>query len=118
MDYDRDGFLSEKMGICYHSNASPFGKCPDCGAKAGNDPLTRDRIDFSTWEGFGELWVWFQFQLWAIDFLKERTLICGLDTDNPFRKGIIAKLGLFGLIHPDRFADELYDYLKEKDNVK
>lgn len=52
--------------------------------------------NFSTWEGFGKLWEWSQKQEWWEDYI------------NNFENHSLIN------VNPDRFADTVYTYLKEK----
>ena len=55
-------------------------------------------INFSTWQGFGQAWEWAQKQGWWEDFWIYS------NDDN----------GIIDFIHPDRFADALYEFLKDR----
>ena len=95
----RDKFLTEAMGECWHQVADPIYSlhCLSCGELAIN-------IDFSTWEGFGKLWEWSQEQDWWPDALMG-PLFGWVDIDEE----TIA----CSVIHPDLFANAIYEYLKE-----
>lgn len=84
----RDKFLTEAMGGRW------------CGGIDGCD------IDFSTWEDFGELWEWAQEQEWWADVVR-----WDFYTDE---EGITHGANFIqeGLIHPNHFADAIYEYLK------
>lgn len=106
---ERDKFLTEAMGLCYHSNwksqmAGSF--CLDC-LYESNSPCN-GRIVFYTWAGFGKLWEWAQKQDWWSEFNSGR-LLCYMD--EPEDSKMIININL---IDPDRFADALYEYLKER----
>jgi len=102
MKEERDKFLTEAIGECWHwadENILDSTRkwiichtCNDCG-KAWTC-----RNDFSTWEGFGKLWEWTQQQSWKDDLLVK--ILC--ESQNWVKE----------LIHPDRFADAVYNYLK------
>ena len=91
----RDKFLTEAIGECWHSDDPDMHtfttRCRICG-EAG------ETTNFSTWQGFGKLWEWAQNQGWWEDFWIYS------NDDN----------GIIDFIHPDRFADALYEFLKDK----
>jgi hypothetical protein len=65
--------------------------------------------NFSTWQGFGFLWGWSQGQGWWEDFLyymEDGYLRCNCPT-------IMLWLAP-NFIHPDLFADAVYQFLKER----
>jgi len=121
VNIERDKFLTEKMGQCWHNHSiiaggfvvNPFdhGKgptriCDKCGQDWSSftvyDRFGRVNPDLSTWPGFGLLWEWAQKQEW---FTKFKYFYIGGATE------VFMKLG--ESIHPDKFADALYEYLKE-----
>ena len=65
-DQEKDAFLSEKFGICYHTwgTANTFGqqqctKCHEINIKFEGNPFRleiKGNLLSSTWEGFGLLW--------------------------------------------------------------
>ena len=107
---ERDKFLTEAMGQCYHD---PLGgmtplrtHCSKC-----DTPLPIFNPNFSTWQGFGLLWSWVLSQEWYWHF------DCHLmyaPSGHEFTKndsdGYLHK----DYIHPDKFADAVYEYLKNK----
>ena len=102
----RDKFLTEAMGECWHENIfSPgggyCGKCQESHSKMR--PLPNN--NFSTWEGFGKLWEWAQEQEWwgNLDFYIFHFNEYYPDIED-FQE----------LIHPDRFADAVYKFLKDQ----
>ena len=107
MNIERDKYLTEQMGECWHELA---GKkrlvCSKC------LKLFVNHTDFSTWEGFGKLWDWSQKQEWWDTFvMKElhyshRTHYDGVNYVYENRLDD-------ELVNPDRFADAVYEYLKE-----
>lgn len=108
----RDRFLTEAMGECWHEmevtgkvrlNGFQVERCKHCGKK---DDFLGDYTpnDFSTWEGFGKLWEWTQKQEWWIVF-------CQFESNLSIDTSCIIKR----LIHPDRFADAVYEFLRERD---
>jgi hypothetical protein len=66
--------------------------------------VLNDVIDFSTWTNFGKLWEWAQGQEWWSWFVHEYIF----DSMEGFQD--------LSLIHPDRFADALYQFLKERES--
>ena len=108
MTTERDKFLTEAMGECWHEWKWIPGdgrSCKNCDIDLyGRDNPTYSQIvetpenpDFSTWVGFGKLWEWAIDQEWFHLFLM---------VDN--------KSGPVDVIHPDRFATAVYEYLKER----
>lgn len=66
--------------------------------------------NLSTWEGFGKLWEWAQKQEWWKEF-------CFSPIGDGYHCYIVSKgLDKFAIgcayIHPDRFADAVYQFLK------
>ena len=123
MHTERDKFLTEAMGECWHDFV--MAKNPD-GRDAKGWTCTKCHIyttyihslycDFSTWDGFGKLWTWAQKQEWFDlfqcclyyhDYLKHchRPGDERLDNDKVLHNE---------LIHPDRFANAVYEFLKEE----
>jgi hypothetical protein len=110
MNQERDKFLTEQMGECWHDGEPFFTNnviyCPKCHK---NLKAINEENDFSTWEGFGKLWEWAQKQNmeWQCRFNDYCFKLLG------YRGGCsyeyIPKL----IINPDRFADTVYAYLKE-----
>ena len=104
---ERDNFLTEAMGECWHektntvagNNVIGFMLCT-CGDWYGEFDCGKKSIDFSTWQGFGKLWEWSQKREWWGQFVEDTTGIGSsslVDVD---------------CIDPDRFADALYEFLK------
>ena len=92
----RDKFLTEAMGWKHWNSIG------DKHYYIPTDFVPRDpelMLDFSTWDAFGVLWNWAQQQEWWTAFAFKHT---GHGTFYPD-----------GLIHPDRFADAVYNFLKE-----
>jgi hypothetical protein len=103
MAIERDKFLAEAMGECWHEDISDENfNCMKCG---GMWTPEFGSFFFSTWEGFGKLWSWAKEQKWWDKFedliFYGKADPCGgwFDTS---------------LIHPDRFADAVYQFLKER----
>lgn len=119
---ERDKRLTEAMGECIHPkiilkksvNASRrdwdryvCSKCfkeidaEDTPFDDNDKPYFDLENDFSTGNGFIKLWEFCQKQEWWYDFLNK---------DQCFGFAISVSL-----IHPDRFSDAVYSYLKEKE---
>lgn len=117
---DRDKFLTEAMGICWHdwvpikakhgAFASNLWECR-CGVRASKlhltDPLPNNP-DFSKWTGFGKLWEWAIEQEWWGGF---RDMKIG-ETES-YESGKITKYIKEEYINPDNFANAIYEYLKD-----
>ena len=106
MSTERDKFLTEALGECWHEKdiTSPIkshGLCT-CGVDSVSHYELIDHLDeinnnFSTWEGFGLLWTWSQKQEWWImDFMPKTG----------------DKYNLMSLVDPDRFANAVYEVNK------
>jgi hypothetical protein len=104
---ERDKFLTEAMGECWHEHLVKTGTfstlCNKCLAHVTNN-------DFSTWPGFGKLWEWAQKQEWFNIFMLGKGWLIWPETQSPF----MVQQSYFNLIHPDRFADVLFAFLKER----
>jgi hypothetical protein len=98
---ERDKCLTEAMGECWHTIKHHCSCCDDWCSVCGID--APEQNDFSTWEGFGKLWEWAQKQEWYYNFLKT---VCPYKTDYP---SVIHE----DYIQPDRFANAVYEFLKE-----
>lgn len=103
---ERDKFLTEAMGECWHErkdfSEDGYGtyNCKHCNKRfGGHGGQLEDRLDFSTWAGFGKLWEWSQKQEWWPDF-KEL---------NGYPNHIYEDF-----INPNNFANASYEFLKEE----
>lgn len=125
MDTKRDKFLTEAMGECWHETFfREYGltietirgefieKNCTCGriTRIGKSYSAKDQQplcsnqSFSSWEGFGKLWEFCQKQKWwKIGFKANHWGV--LETHIEFIPDLI--------IHPDLFADAVYEYLRE-----
>jgi len=101
MSIERDKFLTEAMGKCWHEGQHPI-YCTPC-AKCGEISSTFRPLhfDFSTWAGFGLAWEWVQSQNWRGSFMR-------------YYWNATKWNHVFDLINPDRFSDALYAFLKER----
>jgi hypothetical protein len=95
------------MGGCWHEwdTAEALGhfQCSKCGKMEMGFRCDEDEdIDFSTWDEFGMLWKWANEQDWWEDFTDKNYHCCRTDLD---------------MINPDKFANIIYNYLKEKKDV-
>lgn len=115
MNIERDKFLTEVMGLCWHEPRykkrirdsydgilNDEDWCPKC------KQIYRDlnHFNFSTWESFGMLWEWAVKKEWWKNFLDKITKVDKYDT--LLRWSIITDV-----IFPDKFADAVYEFLKE-----
>ena len=119
MNIERDKFLTEAMGECFHdwetSDAMPDGwifKCKKCSEKWRTIDYNEmfptfpyEGVNFSIWENFGKLWEWSQKQEWWGYFIHKNYCKNG--------KQLTVDTMLSNLINPDKFADAVYEYLKE-----
>ena len=110
---DRDKFLTEAMGECWHDKLGrpiipnqDWISCSKCHTKY---PTYNN---FSTWEGFGKLWTWSLTQVWWQSFCKQLTALDGGRGATVFLSGCYI---LDIEIHPDKFANALYAFLKERE---
>lgn len=111
MNTERDKFLTEAMGECWHewetSDAMPDGwifKCKKCSKKLRTldynemfPTFPYEGIDFSTWESFGKLLEWCK--------------VYGIEKDDIYLAQPTMSLSF---LTPDRFANAVYVYLKNK----
>lgn len=103
MNKERDKFLTEAMGECWHNDFpecqnDSYTKCKKCGVY-GPYPI-ESFVDYSTWEGFGKLIDWCKSEDdWFCDFLE-------------MQGGSIFMINVMH-IEPDYFANSVYEYLKE-----
>lgn len=107
---ERDQYLSEKMGECWHDkqgkNYPPFESCSKCNKMLPNNN------NFSTWEGFGKLWEWSETQSWWGEFVKkygELSCDCGCN-DGYMALHFIKPKGNYN------FPTTVYEFLKEKES--
>ncbi len=136
MNEERDKFLIEAMGLCWHNivdnpSGQTMGICIKCKglfhALHTSDWFPKAfNPDFSTWLGFGKLWEWTSKQEWWGDFWnwiydKECDYYShstdGKEISQDYFWGKIFT-GEFGkdksLICPNRFANAIYEWWKEK----
>ncbi len=111
MNRERDKFLTEEMGECWHEwdNRSKYNPprfaaviCKNCGQSMKNAKMN---TNLSSWEGFGKLWEWAQKQEWWIGF-------CEFANNNFLDFAPQGKRLFPSLVHPDRFANALYEFLR------
>lgn len=105
MNTERDKFLTEAMGECWHNLGEKYtteiGWCIKCCT------WHKHNHNFSIWSGFGKLWEWAQKQEWWKSFVW----VHGDSTRAKYRKESTFSVKF---LHPDRFADALYQFLKER----
>lgn len=103
MTLERDKFLTEAMGECWHEGANNYGEivCQRCHRLV----MEEDRLDFSNWAGFGKLWEWAQKQEWFREFYYE-FFAYPPNADCTVSRWVASR------IEPNCFANELYGFLK------
>jgi hypothetical protein len=122
---ERDKYLTEAMGMCYHENRNVYWDddlhedsriiCKHC------SKINTNNSNFSTWEGFGKLWEFCQEQEWWEGFLIKNEYQHTRDVYSPHKEYPYREYqetvyeDMSGLINPDRFADAVYTYLKERE---
>ncbi len=94
MNIERDKYLVKAMGECYTTKPVYFLM-----GQIRNVPV----YNFSTSDGFFKLWNWAQDQEWWDEWIDSTVKGCFTRKD-----------ALEMYVHPDRFADEIYSYLKER----
>lgn len=94
---ERDKFLTEVMGL----KATYLL----CDYKTQLDQFANKMPNFSTWEGFGKLFEFCQKQEWWRTFSHHKLF----ETSSNF---VIPEL----IVNPDKFANAVYEFLKEKEN--
>lgn len=106
---ERDKFLTEAIGECWHHEGETvadakhyvdFYICSKC------HKTWKYRVDFSTWKGLGKLWPWAQKQEWWKTFIYE-------GYTHP-SKNVGSEVQMTIFIDPDRFANAVYEFLKEE----
>ena len=110
MNTKRDKFLKEAMDKCWREpNSWPaqhsyflYKECSKCGALY---PCQFD--DFSTWNGFGKLWTWVIERDWWDNFKYQKYCGAYCDIDVHIDETDI---------DPDRFANAVYEFLKERED--
>ena len=100
----RDKFLTEAMELCWHDLVK-VGKYQMACFKCGKAKQFALNPDFSTWQGFGQLWGWAIKQDWFREFKMLLFLSHG--------KTCYEVDAFLSFVNPNRFADALYEYLKE-----
>jgi hypothetical protein len=116
MNRDRDQFLTEAMGEVWHvvkeGFIEGFGdtfKC-SCGLENYSARMCRKKNKtFSTPDGFFKLWNWFKNHPDYVKMVMDSKLWSGYCSYRCYGKMNIPD----GFINPDKFADALYNYLKE-----
>lgn len=111
MNTERDKFLTEAMGECWHEYEtrdifidSFFGShlynfCTKCNI---TDKDAKPYTNFSTWDSFGKLYSWCKEQEWWTMFCYYR-----------FGDGNYIGYKVFEFIDPDKFANTVYEFLKD-----
>lgn len=104
MNTERDKFLTEAMGEQWHENTGEvagnnvigFTLC-SCGKWWGQFGCL-ENTNFSTWPGFGKLWEWAGKQGFWLKMMQR-----------------YQQEGFYHYIHPDRLADDVYEFLKQRE---
>jgi hypothetical protein len=93
MNETRDRFLIEYFGGCWHDISFKTGICTKCHK---SDLVIKN---LSSWQGFGWLWehCTTSYNPWWDDFAEDWDEVPMI------------------LIHPDRFADAVFKFLKERE---
>jgi len=117
MNEQRDKFLTEVMGGCWHKfelvpkNFDDGLRESDECCLCGEEKPVGKPLDFSKWTGFGKLWEWATRQDWWRDFcykLWDDRVAYGVT--NSCR--LICKNSVHNdIINPERFADAIYEFL-------
>lgn len=105
MSNERDKFLTEQMGECWHEGCAYRGytgpiDCEIC----GNEWYEGNNNDFSTPKGFFKLWNWCQTQDWFESLFWNR-----LHKFSPS----YGKIFDYDLIQPERFAGIVYNFITD-----
>lgn len=98
MSNERDRYLTEQMGECWHEFGDEGCYCTKCSSYKVRPKNT----DYASWNGFGKLWEWAQNQTWLCNFIFTVP-------------GSVHDTFLEHIKSPDRFANAVYSYLKERD---
>lgn len=112
---ERDKFLTGAMGETWHEWVLPEEHCkhiPGISYKCkcgGFHPTLKRNNNFSTWAGFGKLWEWSRWREWWPKFIGK---IGDHQFDEP-EAGLCECSWIDTYyIHPDRFANAVYEFLK------
>ncbi len=115
MNIDRDKYLTEAMGLCWHEENKQRKDVLRCVCSNQNHynytlerHIEKSNPNFSTWSAFGTLWEFAIKQEWWMEFWVK---------EGQFYKNSVAKAPVViwnELINPDKFADALYKFLKER----
>lgn len=115
MNEERDKFLTEAMGKCWHEwywdSKERINKCQKCNIVYWDwaKSFGRPNYEFSTWKDFGILWEWASKQYWWKKFVswdyEKRWDADRREKDNWW---------YLDLINPDFFANALYEFMKGK----
>ena len=133
---ERDKFLTEAMSECWHENIRDMngithilkctcGRIYSSGRKEYIDSEVNHELrkeyacrnnDFSTWGGFGKLWEWTSKQEWWDSFYPYSLCSQSVTVSTLCYSGQDEIFHIFDqkFIDPDKFANAVYEYLKEK----
>ena len=97
MNTERDKFLTEAIGEKPYRR---FFVSTDRQGGSGDGYYAKDGVknDISTWEGFGKLWEWAGKQGFWLKMMQR-----------------YQQEGFYHYIHPDRLADDVYEFLKQRE---
>lgn len=113
MNTERDSFLTEAMGLCWHELSVNYSRpvCIKCDKNEYDNPnfsLENYKYNFSTWDGFGILWEWSIKQEWFMNLYEDHMYGAVGRKYNP----TVHILRFF--INPDGFANIIYEFIREK----
>lgn len=102
MNTERDKFLCEVIGGYWHYSIYTV-RGNECSCGKWWSQCSKTQPDFSTWEGFGKLWEWSEKQEWWKEYSS-------MNMHDRKAYGVVPTR----YINPDKFADAVYNFLKDK----
>lgn len=119
INIEREKFLNELLGKCWHEwkeigrwdgiERGYIDVCTKCGLEEHTLKMYgAEVIDFSTWEGFGKLWVFIKKQNWYINFVF-KILWSGY---SPYPSSIMDIPDKY--INPNELANAVFKYFREE----
>jgi hypothetical protein len=109
MNIERDKFLTEAMGEKWFCHKATCGVEHFTDGRSEWMYTTRTTNDFSTWDGFGKLWKWVRNSPRYNEIVINTKLWSGYHAYSGIAKMDIPD----SFIDPDKFADVIYEFLKE-----
>ena len=110
MNLERDKFLTDQMGECYHSwkDFGDWSECTICHCKSQFfvRSLQENLYNFSTWEGFGKLWEWSRKQEWWLTFTMR--------VNHDYLGHQVGEAIAWDIVDPNNFAAEVADFLDKE----